>query len=59
MTNNGANGHEMLTAKQVHGLTGVPVSTLHDWAAKREQGIEAATSHPAEQSSTTLAARRR
>jgi len=29
------NGREMLTAEQVHDITGVPVSTLHDWAAKR------------------------
>lgn len=41
MTNNGVNSHEMLTAEQVHDLTGVPVSTLHDWAAKRERGIDA------------------
>jgi predicted DNA-binding transcriptional regulator AlpA len=45
MTNNGANGREMLTAEQVHDLTGVPVSTLHDWAAKRERGIEAPGPH--------------
>ena len=31
----------MLTANEVHELTGVPVSTLHDWAAKRERGIDA------------------
>jgi hypothetical protein len=30
MTNNGANGREMLTAKPVYDLTGVPVSTLDD-----------------------------
>ncbi len=41
MTNNGTNGREMLTAEEVHDLTGVPVSTLHDWAAKRERGIQA------------------
>ena len=35
------NGREMLTAEQVHDITGVPVSTLHDWAAKRECGIDA------------------
>lgn len=36
-------GHkrEMLTANQVRDLTGVPVSTLHDWAAKRERGLDA------------------
>jgi predicted DNA-binding transcriptional regulator AlpA len=45
MTNSGANGHEMLTAEQVHDLTGVPVWTLHDWAAKRERGIEAPGPH--------------
>jgi predicted DNA-binding transcriptional regulator AlpA len=45
MTNNGVNGHEMLTADQVHELTGVPVSTLHDWAAKRERGIHAPGPH--------------
>lgn len=45
MTNNGINGHEMLTAEQVHDLTGVPVSTLHDWAAKRERGIHAPGPH--------------
>ena len=45
MTNNGINGREMLTAEQVHDLTGVPVSTLHDWAAKRERGIHAPGPH--------------
>jgi len=30
MTNNGVNGREMLTADQVHDLTGVPVSSPHD-----------------------------
>lgn len=45
MTNNGVNGREMLTADQVHDLTGVPVSTLHDWAAKRERGIDAPGPH--------------
>jgi len=45
MTNNGVNGREMLTADQVHELTGVPVSTLHDWAAKRERGIHAPGPH--------------
>ena len=45
MTNNGVNRREMLTADQVHDLTGVPVSTLHDWAAKRERGIHAPAPH--------------
>ncbi len=45
MTNNVVNGREMLTADQVHDLTGVPVSTLHDWAAKRERGIHAPGPH--------------
>ena len=45
MTNNGVNSREMLTADQVHDLTGVPVSTLHDWAAKRERGIHAPGPH--------------
>ena len=45
MTNNGVNGRQMLTAEQVHDLTGVPVSTLHDWAAKRERGIQAPGPH--------------
>jgi predicted DNA-binding transcriptional regulator AlpA len=45
MTNNGVNGRQMLTAEQVHDLTGVPVSTLHDWAAKRERGIHAPGPH--------------
>src|SRR5262249_6796179 len=38
-------GREMLTAQQVHEITGVPVSTLHDWAAKRERGIDAPGPH--------------
>lgn len=45
MASNGTNGHEMLTADQVRDLTGVPVSTLHDWAAKRERGIAAPGPH--------------
>ena len=45
MTNNKTNGREMLTAEEVHDLTGVPVSTLHDWAAKRESGIQAPGPH--------------
>lgn len=36
---------EMLTANQVRDLTGVPVSTLHDWAAKRERGMDAPGPH--------------
>ncbi len=32
---------DMLTANEVRDLTGIPVSTLHDWAAKRERGIDA------------------
>lgn len=32
---------EMLTAEEVHDMTGIPVSTLHDWAAKRERGVDA------------------
>ena len=39
MTISPTNGREMLTAEQVRELTGVPISTLHDWAAKRERGI--------------------
>jgi predicted DNA-binding transcriptional regulator AlpA len=38
-------GREMLTAQQVREITGVPVSTLHDWAAKRERGIDAPGPH--------------
>jgi len=45
VASNGTNGHEMLTADQVRDLTGVPVSTLHDWAAKRERGIAAPGPH--------------
>jgi predicted DNA-binding transcriptional regulator AlpA len=44
-TNDALNGREMLTAEQVRDLTGVPVSTLHDWAAKRERGITALGPH--------------
>jgi hypothetical protein len=29
---------EVLTAGEVSRMTGIPVSTLHDWAAKREWG---------------------
>jgi integrase len=32
----------MLTAEEVHDITGVPVSTPHDWAAKRERGMPGA-----------------
>lgn len=45
MTTDAANSREMLTAEQVRDLTGVPVSTLHDWAAKRERGIAAPGPH--------------
>jgi predicted DNA-binding transcriptional regulator AlpA len=45
MTDNGTNGREMLTAEEVHDMTGVPVSTLHDWAAKRERGIHSPGPH--------------
>jgi predicted DNA-binding transcriptional regulator AlpA len=45
MTNDPVNGREMLTAEQVHDMTGVPVTTLHDWAAKRERGIHARGPH--------------
>ena len=38
-------GREMLTAEQAHDMTGVPISTLHDWAAKRERGIDAPGPH--------------
>ncbi len=31
--------NEVLTAGEVSRMTGVPVSTLHDWAAKRERGV--------------------
>jgi predicted DNA-binding transcriptional regulator AlpA len=31
---------EVLTAGEVSRMTGIPVSTLHDWAAKRERGVE-------------------
>ena len=32
---------DMLTVEDVHVMTGIPVSTLHDWAAKRERGFDA------------------
>ncbi len=38
-------GPVMLTAHEVRVMTGVPVSTLHDWAAKRERGIAAPGPH--------------
>jgi hypothetical protein len=38
-------GREMLTAQQVREITGGPVSTLHDGAAKRERGIDAPGPH--------------
>src|SRR5262245_49148302 len=38
-------GGEKLTAEEVHDITGVPVSTLHDWAAKRERGMRAPGPH--------------
>jgi len=31
---------EVLTAGEVSRMTGIPVSTLHDRAAKRDRGIE-------------------
>jgi len=45
MTNSLSNGRDMLTAEEVHDITGVPVSTLHDWAAKRERGMPAPGPH--------------
>jgi predicted DNA-binding transcriptional regulator AlpA len=36
---------EMLTAQQVREISGVPVSTLHDWAVKRERGMDAPGPH--------------
>jgi len=45
MTNSLSNGRDMLTAEEVHDITGVPVSTLHDWAAKRERGMPASGPH--------------
>ena len=38
-------GLVMLNAHEVRAMTGVPVSTLHDWAAKRERGIHAPGPH--------------
>ncbi|WP_082965227.1 helix-turn-helix domain-containing protein [Mycobacterium sp. ACS1612] len=34
-------GREIPTAQQVREITGVPLTTLHDWAAKRELLIDA------------------
>jgi predicted DNA-binding transcriptional regulator AlpA len=45
MTISSHTDREMLTAEEVHDMTGVPVSTLHDWAAKRERGIDAPGPH--------------
>ena len=45
MTKSLSDGREMLTAEEVHDITGVPVSTLHDWAAKRERGMPAPGPH--------------
>jgi predicted DNA-binding transcriptional regulator AlpA len=45
MTKSLSHGREMLTAEDVHDITGVPVSTLHDWAAKRERGMPAPGPH--------------
>lgn len=36
---------ELLSARQVNELTGVPVSTLHDWAARRDRGAAAPGPH--------------
>jgi predicted DNA-binding transcriptional regulator AlpA len=36
---------EVLTAGEVSRMTDIPVSTLHDWAAKRERGIESPGPH--------------
>jgi hypothetical protein len=38
-------GRETLNAQQVREITGVPVSTLHDWAVKRERGIDGPGPH--------------
>jgi hypothetical protein len=35
---------DVLTADDVSRMTGVPDSTLHDWAAKRERGVGIAES---------------
>ena len=40
-----SDGLVMLTAHDVRAMTGAPVSTLHDWAAKRERGIAAPAPH--------------
>lgn len=36
---------DVLTASEVSRMTGIPVSTLHDWAAKRERGIQSPGPH--------------
>jgi predicted DNA-binding transcriptional regulator AlpA len=36
---------DVLTAGEVSRMTGVPVSTLHDWAAKRERGAQSPGPH--------------
>lgn len=38
-------GPVMLTAHEVRAMTGVPVSTLHDWAARHERGLDAPGPH--------------
>ena len=45
MTKSLSGGREMFTAEEVHEITGVPISTLHDWAAKRERGMPAPGPH--------------
>ena len=45
MTKSLSEGREMLTAEEVHDITGVPISTLHGWAAKRERGMPAPGPH--------------
>ena len=36
---------DVLTAGDVSRMTGVPVYTLHDWAAKRERGVDSPRLH--------------
>jgi predicted DNA-binding transcriptional regulator AlpA len=36
---------DVLTVGEVSRMTGIPVSTLHDWAAKRERGLESPGPH--------------
>jgi predicted DNA-binding transcriptional regulator AlpA len=45
IVNHNGNELDMLTAQEVRDLTGVPISTLHDWASKRERGMEAPGPH--------------